>query len=644
MKPLAFCGLDPKRPVFPRRFRIGLEAGCPLFSGGKRAACDTDVNVVSGSHPRITLGCKRIQMKIKQIRLQRFRQFPDTTFEVGPFNLLVGPNNCGKTTLLHAIRAFFLLMHGHVRFDGKVAQYHRRFLASAEEIAPTPDIKELWYKQATAKPLTVSIVFEDGTSFSVVLKQQFGQIHVSAENLPDKLTAAKAATYLGTTVAFIPGLVGVLVAEPYATGARRNALATQGRYSEIFRSSLQQLKSHNPDLVTTINSWLKDLFGVSVSTIAFDAQADEFVTVKYAQDHSEFDVVSSGAGLQQVIQMLTYLYLSRPRILLIDEPDAHLHSKLQARLGELFRRVSQDLDAQVFLSTHSVDLIDTFSTNEVLVIDSKKKTITSIGANADLVSVLVEANIVDVSALSRLLSSRRLVVIEDKDQTILKAIDKAAGSPLFSAKSNSHVLPAKGVGNFRALADLGKVLKGLTGTKFDLTFIQDRDGMPDFLVELFIKSQEGVGVIPTILARHEIESYLLEPALFNRAAKLVERSVGEEQAIEAIRKAADALKAKARLTSVATAKAANRFLNSDKLNEPDLEEKVHKWFDGLDLTSVSVIQDVFPGKEMLKEALKILNEGESKHITRGHLVASISRDCIAEEICELLKAAGESTS
>lgn len=59
-----------------------------------------------------------VLMKIKNIRLERFRQFSDTAVAVGDFNVLVGPNNCGKTTILHAIRAFFLLMHGHVRFEG----------------------------------------------------------------------------------------------------------------------------------------------------------------------------------------------------------------------------------------------------------------------------------------------------------------------------------------------------------------------------------------------------------------------------------------------------------------------------------------------------------------------------------------------
>jgi len=583
-------------------------------------------------------------MKIRAIRLERFRQFEDTTLEVGDFNLLVGPNNCGKTTVLHAIRTFFLLMHGHVRFEGEppAAMYHRRFLSGAEEVAPTPDIRELWYRQQAGKPLRITVTFEDGVAFSVVLRQQFGQIHVSAEELPTDLTAAKVAKYLGTQVAFIPGLVGVLVTEPYATRARRNALATQGRYSEIFRSSLQQLHAKSPDLLTKINGWLDGLFRVTVSKVAFDQEADEFVTVQYKQGGVEYDVVSSGSGLQQIIQMLTYLYLSQPRVLLIDEPDAHLHSKLQARLGELFRRVSADLDAQVFLSTHSLDLIDTFSTNDVLLVDATKRTISPIGKNADLISTLVDANVVDVSALSRLLASRRLVVVEDEDLVVLKAFDNAVGSPLYSPKSGCYVLPAKGVGNFRDIAHLGRILAGLTGTKFELAFLQDRDGMPDVIVESFLKSQTQDGVGPQLLGRHEIESYLVEPELFVRAANRLGRTVTEAQAKAAILQAAEATKPRARRLSLETARRVNRHLSgTDRWNDADLEEAVYKWFDGLDPKSLEVVQRVWPGKELLQESLRVLNQGATKTLTRGGLVASLDATVVPKELRSLLVSTAE---
>lgn len=575
-------------------------------------------------------------MKITSIRLQRFRQFADTTIEVGKFNLLVGPNNCGKTTILHAIRSFFQLMHGHVRFEGNPpqAEYHKRFLGDAGEIAPTPDIKELWFEQRAGNPITISVTFEEGKTFGVSLRQQFGQIHVSADTLPDNLTAADAATHLGIDVAFIPGLVGVLVSEPYAAAARRNALATQGRYSEIFRSSLHQLKAKNQALLDQINKWLGALFGIEVSAVEFDPDADEYVTVKYVQNGTQFDVVSSGAGLQQIIQILTYLYLKQPRILLIDEPDAHLHSKLQARLGDLFRKVAEDLNAQVFLSTHSLDLIDTFSTDEVIVIDSKQAKLSPIGKNKDLVSALVDADVVDVSSLSRLLSSRNLVVVEDKDQTVLKAIDKVCGSKLYSSKSDSYVLSSKGVGKFKALAELGAVLKDLTQQKFNITFVQDRDGMPDFLVAKYIAAQKSVGVTPWLLARHEIENYLLEPALISAAALTAGKEVSADEVRQAILDEAQLYKAEARRVSRECARTANRYV-PDKLGDVEIDVQADKWFDDLDLSSLEVIQKVFPGKELLPKVLKRIS-GDGKQVTKGNCVAAVTKEMMAADIQEMI--------
>ena len=577
--------------------------------------------------------------KITSLRLQRFRQFADTTIVVRDFNVLVGPNNCGKTTILHAIRAFFLLMNGHVRFEGNppTAAYHKRYLSGAEEVAPTPDIKELWHGQRAGKPIVLSLTFDDDTTFGLSLKQQFGQLHVSTDILPTGLTAATVASYLGTEVAFIPGLVGVLVSEPYATAARRNALATQGRYSEIFRSSLHQLKAKDQALLDQINQWLSGLFGVSVRTVDFDAESDEYVTVKYTQNENDFDVVSSGAGLQQVIQMLTYLYLKKPRILLIDEPDAHLHSKLQARLGDLFRRVAADLDAQVFLSTHSLDLIDTFPTSNVIVVDSTKKKLSAVGDNADLISTLVDADVVDVSALSRLLSSRKLVVVEDKDQTILKSIDKVCGSLLYSSKSSSYVLSARGVSNFRGVAELGRILESLSGTQFEITFIQDRDGMPDFLVPLFLESQKEQGLTPWLLDRHEIESYLIEPSLLVQAAALVGTQVTEDDTQNAILAAGHELKAEARQASLMCAQIVNRVLN-ERMKDHELDLRVYKWFDSLDLNDFRTIQRVFPGKEVLRKVLQSLG-GSGRSITKGNCIAALKRELVPADMVELIESA-----
>ena len=167
-------------------------------------------------------------------------------------------------------------------------------------------------------------------------------------------------------------------------------------------------------------------------------------------------------------------------------------------------------------------------------VDATQKLVQPIGSNSDLVSNLVEAGVVDVSSLSRLMSSRKLLVIEDKNQKLLKSLDKATGEVLFSSRSDHYVLSAEGVGNFPNIAELGKIIKNLTTEKFDITFLQDRDGLPDFLVDPLIKSQNVNGVEAKLLGRHEIESYLIEPSLIMKAAKKNGRTIKSEYIIKAI--------------------------------------------------------------------------------------------------------------
>ena len=47
---------------------------------------------------------------IHRVWLKRFKQFEDFTLELGRFNVLVGPNNSGKSTLLQTIDLLYSLL------------------------------------------------------------------------------------------------------------------------------------------------------------------------------------------------------------------------------------------------------------------------------------------------------------------------------------------------------------------------------------------------------------------------------------------------------------------------------------------------------------------------------------------------------
>ncbi len=571
-------------------------------------------------------------MKIKSLQLNRFRQFFQTDIQFGNFNILVGPNNAGKTTVLHAIRAFFSLMNGQVRFEGSPPKpvFHRRYLTNVEDLIPTPDHRELWYKKQAGSHCKISLTFEDEQKFTVLLRQQFGQVHVATEELPAFKQPADYDKYIERSVAFIPGLVGVLVDEPFASFARRNSLASQGRYSEIFRSSLHQLHDRDNTRLQKLNDVLLELFGVSVSRVAFDPEADEYVTVEYVRDDTNLDIVSAGSGLQQLVQILTYIYLTSPQILLIDEPDAHLHSQLQGRLGALLRQIASDLDAQVFICTHSLDLIDTAGPEEVIVVEAKRKTIRPLAANADIVSAMASAGIVDNSSLSRIIASRRMVVLEDKNTALFKVIDRLTGAGLFTFASGAFVKSALGQSNFPQYKELADILTGFTDRPVELTFIHDRDGLPDFLADLFLSSMAEKDMDVHLLGRHELESYLIDPELVSDALR---NKITSENAKKMIIDSGKKLLQEARQRCRKSAKEVNRHLKGDKkFKEDALELDSDKWFDGLDSSNWEVIARVWPGKELVNELRSRIKNEFDLELRPGQLAASLKASHLPHEL------------
>jgi ABC-type ATPase involved in cell division len=87
--------------------------------------------------------------------------------------------------------------------------------------------------------------------------------------------------------------------------------------------------------------------------IGYDQRVDEHVvvSVKYGEARLPLDAV--GTGTLQAIQVLANLYLFKPRVLLLDEPDSHLHPDNQRRMIRALWQVSEMGYTQVIATTHS---------------------------------------------------------------------------------------------------------------------------------------------------------------------------------------------------------------------------------------------------------------------------------------------------
>jgi energy-coupling factor transporter ATP-binding protein EcfA2 len=578
--------------------------------------------------------------QIKSIQMKRFRKFKDNILSPSQRNVLVGANNSGKTSILHALRLFFLSLSGEFSGPPNKIIFHKRFI-TVDQILPVADASELWTDRQKGGAKTTGIILEvefvSGLKVEAVFTYRFGQVHVDATVTanPNKRSGAQINDVLSHKIAFIPGLVGILPQEAYVTPARRSAMSIEARYSEMYRSSLLHLNAADKKALKTINAILKAHLGVEVTEIKFNPEKDVYVDVKYSQNGIAFDLANAGSGMLQIIQLLVYIYLHKPSLLLIDEPDAHLHPELQEKLGAVLKKVSEDMHAQLFVASHSPDVIDAFSPKEVFFINAEKKKLVSFKKGTDYVTGLVESGIITNSSLSRIAVRPKCLVVEDTQIAIFKAVDSVLGTKLFDFAGDYK--QAKGVSKFQTIQEVYLTVQEVVGKKIAMFFVQDRDGLPEKYINYILSKYHQEGLAVNILERHEIENYLLDGKIIRAALAAKGKTLSLKDCRMLLVAAADSIKAVARGDIRRKAKHVNHFCNKpDNLDDNAVEAEIDQWFDGLPMNEDTVLR-VYPGKELLKAVRAKISADHGVDLREGDLRGALTRGRLGSDLTKVLE-------
>jgi len=217
------------------------------------------------------------------------------------------------------------------------------------------------------------------------------------------------------------------------------------------------------------------------------------------------------AGEKEVVTLafaLVYKQISHS-VILIDEPELHLHPSLIFRLVETLRSFWNGTN-QLILFTHSADLISTYySTGNVFIIDPSSKE----ANQAHQLSKLDNTHSTIARATSANLGifsvGKHLVFVDGREASIDRLIfHKVALSVL----PNSNIIPIGSVENINALrAVVDELTKSIFG--INLFLIRDRDGLSNKAIAS-LESNIHFRCLP----RPHIENYLLDPDVLSEVA------------------------------------------------------------------------------------------------------------------------------
>jgi len=283
-------------------------------------------------------------MKIKKIEIKNFKRFTDLEIEEIPESakliLLVGPNGSGKSSLLEAFNHWY-------RYKGFSTTGDKDYL----EKKGTAITSDYWYDE---KVKINFYGFEDIKKDDVKDKFYFRTAYRNEPDFKISSLANQSDPTLNPKLTKL-NINDITVSENYQ---RLISQTLEGVFDEA--NNTKSILDFRTEIIGKIKQSLNNVFDdLNLSSIGDPLSDGSFYFEKGTS--KDFNYENLSAGEKSVFDILLDLIIKikyfPKAIYCIDEPEAHMHTRLQSKLlKEMFRLVPDD--SQLWISTHSIGMLN----------------------------------------------------------------------------------------------------------------------------------------------------------------------------------------------------------------------------------------------------------------------------------------------
>ncbi|HEX8203759.1 MAG TPA: AAA family ATPase, partial [Isosphaeraceae bacterium] len=302
---------------------------------------------------------------LKSITIENFKGIKRLDCEFDDLTVLAGLNNAGKSSILQAVHLIVGAVHG-----AKSKSLTERWHPSVE--VRRIDLIELlshfgiddWQSLIPPSPQKVSVIranFVNGLSIdlrpSLSDRTYFSFPMDDMELNREQIDALLSSSELPRSEPLTPPGDLPTRESMYEYRQYQNEVRS-GQGPRLWRNGLWwALQQNGPESYQPLVTLVRKYFPEVELKLPRLASQNNHILVDYKEDNwGPFDVSQSGAGLRTFISLARMLQVSKAEIVLLDEPDSHLHASQQAIVLDLLEEAAQG-NRQVILATHSPEVI-----------------------------------------------------------------------------------------------------------------------------------------------------------------------------------------------------------------------------------------------------------------------------------------------
>lgn len=460
-------------------------------------------------------------MYIKKLHLKDYKRFHDLTIDLGenPKRIvtLVGPNGCGKSSVLDAIiyraSSYSGQIGRRIAIDNK---YH--YLTSEG----SHDYRSLVQIEFTSGDYdsVAQIRHQNNTSQTIISFRSSYRYNSQLKINETKSVSDIAINNYGAAYA---SDLDQRMEENY-----RRLLAKYNNYIEKHDVRPSDGKKH---IIGELNQALSKCLDLSIKSLG--NVADNRGTMYFEKNDSDVEIEYAflSAGEKEVVDILLDLYLRKEAycdtIYIIDEPELHLNTSVQRNLMIEINKMIP-LNCQIWIATHSAGFLralqeDLKEESQIIEFDGSNQW----ASNAYILKPIVPSRNVwkklfstALDDLSELICPRVIIYCEGRDKPGANGKERGLDADCYNtifAKKYSDVFFVSSGGNTEldqrsdiAIAILGKVFPNL-----EIWVLKDRDvgsgkAMNEDDRQLYLQNNSHNH---RILNRYEIENYLYDESV-----------------------------------------------------------------------------------------------------------------------------------